>query len=401
MNGMNKINAKDPHLVARIHDLIESGLNPEDIAAALTTEDAMKREKEELGEIEVIEREQFPDEILLMSQALAFREPTIDDVDAIVYVLNDAYTLEIEGPEAFRKNTTTATDNNDLVVNKTIIKDMIKSNEYKFLITEAPDGRGVEADGTILGVCCYTTDGVSRRNNEIEGNLGSIRYFGVLKRYHGVTIGQRLLYKVEKMMYIAKCVRCMACIASTRGSLGRWLERRGYQGAGGLAYPFQGLKHEPLDHIDTDDVLLLRYLKGLKEENFNTSLNADNKDETIVSKLTLNNKSNDNNDNDNGSDYITKNKDDNPIKTSTIIAENGGAGGAAPTTGTTDKSNKSDSDHTPSGPAPPYVEGQMHLPPVWRMMAASAQAAADTNTDSNTNTSHPTSTSTSAPSKYN
>ncbi len=405
MNGINKINAKDPHLVARIHDLIESGLNPEDIATALTTEDAMKSEKEELGEIEVIEREQFPDEILLMSQALAFREPTMEDIDGIVYVLNDAYTLEIEGAEAFRKYNNNdnvnnvkkeangKTNNKGLVVDENLIKEMMESKEYKFLITEAPDGRGVEEDGTILGVCCYTTDGVSRRNNEIEGNLGSIRYFGVLKRYHGVTIGQRLLYKVEKMMLSADCVRSMACISSTRASLGRWLERRGYQGAGGLAYPFQGLKYEPLDSVAIDDVLLLRYLKSLKEENFSSIASGESKNDSIVSKLTLNKKTNHNIDNDNYNNVSnngnrkemrgSKLEECNKMETATIIVEENGENAATITA-----SDGSVSDDSPlSGPTPPYVEGQMHLPPVWRMMAASAQAAASTDTNKSTSTS--------------
>jgi GNAT superfamily N-acetyltransferase len=36
---------------------------------------------------------------------------------------------------------------------------------------------------------------------EIEGNLGAIRLFGVLKQYQGLCIGHRLLKRVESIMF--------------------------------------------------------------------------------------------------------------------------------------------------------------------------------------------------------
>ena len=63
---------------------------------------------------------------------------------------------------------------------------------------------------------------MSRRNGEVEGNLGSIRLFAVLPRFHGLCIGLRLLKKTESYMFRANCVRCMACAASTRLSAGKF-----------------------------------------------------------------------------------------------------------------------------------------------------------------------------------
>jgi ribosomal protein S18 acetylase RimI-like enzyme len=57
----------------------------------------------------------------------------------------------------------------------------------------------------------------------VEGNLGSIRYFAVLPKFHGLCVGQRLLMKTEREMVKEKCVRCMVSVASTRNKLIDWI----------------------------------------------------------------------------------------------------------------------------------------------------------------------------------
>ena len=148
---MDKVNKKDPALVSQVTELIQSGLNPQQIADHLMEQS--RRQSEGIEE----EPEVFSDEVLIASQALAFREASKDDAGKISRIINDAYQGEIVGPEAFREGPT---------VTESIIADMLDIDTYHWTLVEAPCGRGIEEDGTVLGVCCFTTDGVSRRNGE-------------------------------------------------------------------------------------------------------------------------------------------------------------------------------------------------------------------------------------------
>ena len=191
---------------------------------------------------------------------------------------------------------------------------------YSWQVVEAPSGRDVERDGVILGACCYSTDGLSRRNGEVEGNLGSMRYFGVLPRFHGVCVGRRLLHRVETLMTQAGCVRAMACVPSTRSSMHAWLERRGYRQAGASSYPFAALGHEPAAeaHAQTQLGVFVKPLEGAKEA-------ADGK---TAKKTVL-----------------------------SMQQEEGEGEGAGAGAGAEEDDRRS---------ALPHVPGKMHLPPQWR-----------------------------------
>jgi len=278
---MQAVNEKDPALQARIIDLIQAGVNPEDIAKRLDDDAREKRLFEEEGPPP---SEQFPDEILLISQALAYRGATIADADRIVKLLNDAYSDELLGPESFRTSDGTSGVNRS-VSSDTVMALLENNSGYNWLLVEAPDGRGVEEDGVILGAACYSTDGVSKKNGEVEGNLGSIRFFGVLRKYRGVVVGQRLLYKVEKAMFKAGCVRSMACVPSSRQSMMDWLIRRGYVNAGGMPYPFIGLGH--ILREGKEDEQLLRFLKALEDQTAREFAESKDKTSEYMSTVKL------------------------------------------------------------------------------------------------------------------
>ena len=67
-----------------------------------------------------------------------------------------AYETEVRGKEAFRDGPGTITEN--------LVIELLNSRDYQWLLLEVPRGMHIEKDGTVLGVCCYSTHGVSRRN---------------------------------------------------------------------------------------------------------------------------------------------------------------------------------------------------------------------------------------------
>jgi hypothetical protein len=336
-NMMQEVQKNDPKLVAKMIDLLESGVSAEDIGKRLQ-EDA---EKEQLEQIEgPPDEEHFPDEIKLISQALAYREVIDDDLIEICALLNHAYRCEIDGPESFR------------IGNSINIEQLINmyddKSSYKWLLCEAPSGRGVEKDGVILGISIFSIDGVSKRNGEIEGKLGkcpcpcpvqcqmemcvcvfvswlpstllysallyidmscllstnnyfthnihshcttdtvlipillrplgSIRYFGILPRFHGLFIGLRLLKKTELIMFTKyHCIRCMTCCSSSRRSLASWYERRGYSFIGKIKYPFEILQQvlQPKYQYQQQQQQQLQFTdKGEEDADVNVNVDA-------------------------------------------------------------------------------------------------------------------------------
>jgi hypothetical protein len=250
--------------------MVEAGMDTDDIAMAL-------RETAELKALVASgedhdEEESFPGEIRLIAQALAFRSVVEDDdLPRVLDVLSVAYSAEVSGLEAFRSG---------LSISRETLEGLYNDESYKWLVVEAPNGHHIEVDGAILGVCCYSTDGVSRKNGEVEGYLGSIRLFGVVPRYHGLCIGQRLLKRVEAAMFRAGCCRSMICIASPRQpSMGKWVERRGYIHAGSTSYPAQAVGH--VLTVPAEGVLLLRYIKALETVD-GISDSAESKDKKYV-----------------------------------------------------------------------------------------------------------------------
>jgi len=228
---------KDPKLVAKLMDLVESGVNPLDIAKTLA-EDAEKAALEELEGPP--DEETFAREIKIIAQALAYRKAEPADLQEIMALLNSAYKAEVEGIEAFREGPP---------LNVELFIELFDDPSYQWLVCEAPSGRGVERDGVILGVSIYSVDGTSRCNGRVEGKLGSMRLFGVLPRFHGVCIGLRLLQKTEQIMLKAGCVRSLACTSSTRKTVATWLARRGYRLAGTSPYPAEAMGHLLLSHF--------------------------------------------------------------------------------------------------------------------------------------------------------
>jgi len=312
---MNEITNRDPGLINQVTSLIEKGLTPEDIAKTLIL-DNERRELIKTGDIYESD-EEFPDEIRLIAQALCYRNGTIDDINDIKKLLNNAYKYELinnnnsKCNEGFRKD-------KEAITNDTILE--LFEQSYKWLIVEAPNGHNIEIDGVILGVCCYSTDGISRKNGEIEGYLGSIRLFGVLPRYHGLFIGLRMLKRVETEMLKLKCCRSMVCIPSSRISIINWIVRRGYIKTGAHPYPSKQLDHD----VVIENLQLIVYLKPLNNEDDNLADTKEKKEKPI---LTLNNK----------------------VSDATVFINN----------------DINDNDNTNN--VPPQVPGKMNLPPHWRM----------------------------------
>lgn len=90
------------------------------------------------------------------SQALAYRDATTEDEEVIVRIINAAYAPEVSGQEAFRVGPGTVTRGE--------VQALLACPAHQWLLLELPRGRNIETDGTVLGVCCYTTDGVCRKN---------------------------------------------------------------------------------------------------------------------------------------------------------------------------------------------------------------------------------------------
>lgn len=261
------MNVDNPVMLSKIIGMAESGQFAEDIGKTLAEENYLL-DLEKLDEYDTDVSEKFPNEIKLIAQALCFRKGTKDDMNIIHKVLNSAYFVEIESSsniikqEVFRNDTEAVTCE--------FIEHLFDQESLKWLVVEAPNGQGIENDGVMLGACCYSVDGVSKRNGNIEGSLGSIQLFGVLPRYHGLCIGLRLLQKVELDMCRAKCVRSMVSLPSPRLSMQTWIQRRGYIKGGSISYPSNYLKH----NIIHDDVHLVIFLRSLND----VSVEADGKD---------------------------------------------------------------------------------------------------------------------------
>lgn len=145
---MEKAKQRDPKFVNQVLSLVESGMDPMEIITSLQASVSNSDSNED-------EEEVFPDEIKLISQALAFREPSSSDFEEIFKVLSSAYKIETTGPESFRSGDP---------ISKNDLYELFSSGQYKWLVVEAPSGRNIVEDGAILGVCCFSTDGVSRKN---------------------------------------------------------------------------------------------------------------------------------------------------------------------------------------------------------------------------------------------
>lgn len=265
------------YLTPEIQGLIEDGKLPLEIAKKIlnTNDDNLLQP----GDKQEMVPERFPDEIVTISQALAYRRATLDDVTSIFEILNTSYAAETVGCESFRMDEP-AIPSEDIALS-------ISEESLSWLIVEVPEGRGTSADGSIIAMCAFTTDGMSRRNGEIEGNLGSIRFFSVIPQYQGLHIGVRLLDKLEMEMRKSnpRCIRMMFSIPSTRKSMLKWIERQRFIFAGVIPYP-SGLEHT----LKATDVKLHVYLRAIEYSSEETSImDADSKNPNeIETVLKLN-----------------------------------------------------------------------------------------------------------------
>ena len=81
-------------------------------------------------------------------------------MQVICRILNAAYEPEVSGGEAFRAGPGTVTEAG--------VASLLACEGHRWVLLEVPCGMAIETDGSVLGVCCYTTDGVCRKNGEKE-----------------------------------------------------------------------------------------------------------------------------------------------------------------------------------------------------------------------------------------
>lgn len=132
-------------MAAQVVDFIESGLSSEDIIKKFVDPKIDSESAEET----------FSDEIHIISQPLAYRKGLSIDIPEVYRLLNSSYNAEIEGGEAFRSGKAVSIES---------VMELFEDDFYEWMVVEAPSGKGVELDGIILGACCYSTKGISRRN---------------------------------------------------------------------------------------------------------------------------------------------------------------------------------------------------------------------------------------------
>jgi uncharacterized protein YoaH (UPF0181 family) len=140
-------------VVAQIHELMEKGMTAEEIAKKLQSDREKSFEPPDSDE-------EFASEIKTVSQAFAFRRGNEHDIPEIFNLLNSAYQCEVKGDEKFRAGEAMTMES---------VMDLFSDETYRWLVMEAPNGFEDETDGLMLGVSCFTTDGVSRRNGNILG----------------------------------------------------------------------------------------------------------------------------------------------------------------------------------------------------------------------------------------
>lgn len=144
----------DPKFQAKLQDLVESGLGPDEIIQHFREED----KKKELAENEGVDEESIPEEIRVIAQALAYRGPEEGDLKPLCSLINAAYVPESNGgTESFRAGE---------CISKEDLHELITGNQYNWLIVEAPGRTGDHGSSLILGATCYSTSGKSKKNGD-------------------------------------------------------------------------------------------------------------------------------------------------------------------------------------------------------------------------------------------
>lgn len=132
--------------------MVEGGYGADEIATALQEISDLKALQATEGD----KVERFPDEIRIIAQALAFRSTrAATHFEEVLGILSSAYSAEVIGLESFRDGES---------INKEALANLFRDDSYEWIMVECPNGQGVEPDGAIIGVCCFSTNGISRRN---------------------------------------------------------------------------------------------------------------------------------------------------------------------------------------------------------------------------------------------
>lgn len=139
-------------LTPEILGLIQDGHLPLEIAKKVLN---CEKNLQAPSERHVSETETFPDELLVISQALAYRKPTLADSKHMYNLINKCYYPEVDGSESFRTGYFMSIEN---------IESSIVDASLSWLLVEVPEGRETDDDGSIIALCSFTTDGKSRRN---------------------------------------------------------------------------------------------------------------------------------------------------------------------------------------------------------------------------------------------
>lgn len=156
----------DPKFQAKLQDLVESGLGPEEIIQHFREEDEKKALDAEEGTA-TFEEAAIPEEVRVIAQALAYRGPEEGDLKPLLSLINNAYAPESRGgPESFRTGQ---------CISKESLGELLSGGEYRWLVVEAPGRTNGEGGSLILGAACYSTSGKSKRN----GMLAISEIFGL------------------------------------------------------------------------------------------------------------------------------------------------------------------------------------------------------------------------------
>ena len=135
---------------------------------------------------------------------------------------------------------------------------------WKVLIAEVPLGHSIVPDGTLLSCCVYSFGSSAASGGTTSHKPGAIRLLAVSVDFLGLCIGQRMLSKVEKDMAEKSCDFNCVCVASTRKSMWKWAERRGYKRVSAVDFPVDKVPFRVKDERK-NDLKLFVYEKWLRE----------------------------------------------------------------------------------------------------------------------------------------
>lgn len=149
----------DPKFQAKLQELVESGLGPDEIIQHFREEDERKAVEAQEGAA-VFQDEPIPDEIRVIAQALAYRGLEDGDFKTLYILINAAYSAESNGGcESFRSGE---------CISKDTLQSLMSDKEYRWLIVEAPGKTNGGGQSLILGAACYSTSGKSKKNGIVS-----------------------------------------------------------------------------------------------------------------------------------------------------------------------------------------------------------------------------------------